>query len=93
MYTIGYKSIAMSKSFKSLSHAPKRRILFMMHCLTRIAAPTAAMRFCSPGLSLVGLAAVLDPKTVTSTKASQKTKIRPFPTPTATCETATLAIG
>ena len=92
MYTIGYKSIAMSKSLSTQRSDPFHDALPYTDRRSH-SSDYIYMRFCSPGLSLVGLAAVLDPKTVTSTKASQKTKIRPFPTPTATCETATLAIG
>jgi len=50
------------------------------------------MRFSAPTLSLL-TAAVLDPKALTESKASQVSTLRPFVAPTAGCETATIAIG
>ena len=58
------------------------------------AAGSRMMRFCTPQLSLVvGIAAVLDPKVVTSSKATQVCTLRPRAVPTSSSETATLAIG
>ena len=57
-------------------------------------AQAGQMRLSNPQLSLLGVAAVvLDPRAVTETKSSQRSTLRLCRPPTATIETATIALG